>query len=385
MKPDERKLYRISARVRARIDKLYVNVTGQTIHPGDPLASIYSEAFASTIQNLFDARRESDKELIRDRLRKWGVDDDQIKEIEAAGKPTDHVTLRSPYHGHVLKKYQVEGEYVEESAPLFDVADLTTVWIEAKAYEADESLLKEGLPVRATTEALPNRVFRGKVAFVHPHLDPATRTLLVRFDIDNPDHEKRPEVSLRPDMFATVTIDVPADQLGQEYPSRDGRVLAVPEDAVVFTGGPKIVYRQEAPSVFDAVPVEIGPLLTRADGNGFYPVLKGLAEGEKVVTTGSYLLDAETRVSSAAGSIYYGGGGAVEVGGRLVRGGAADHPRGRGGRRQGEPGQAQHAGPAPRGGAKVLPGPRDSPRLDGYAGQAAAQGTSRSSCAARTA
>ena len=141
-----------------------------------------------------------------------------------------------------------------------------------------------------------------------------SRTLLVRFDVDNPDHEKRPEVSLRPDMFATVTIDVPADQLGQEYPSRDGRVLAVPEDAVVFTGGPKIVYRQEAPSVFDAVPVEIGPLLTRADGNGFYPVLKGLAEGEKVVTTGSYLLDAETRVSSAAGSIYYGGGGASKSG-----------------------------------------------------------------------
>jgi Cu(I)/Ag(I) efflux system membrane fusion protein len=309
VKPDERKLYRISARVRGRLDKLYANVTGQTVHPGEPLASIYSEAVASTIQNLFDARREPDKELVRDRLRKWGVDDDQIKEIEAAAKPADHITLRSPYHGHVLKKYPVEGEYVEESAPLYDVADLTTVWIEAKAFEADVSLLKEGLPVRAAAEALPNRVFTGKIAQVHPHLDPATRTLLVRFDIDNPDHEKRPEVSLRPDMFATVTIDVPADQLGREYPSRGGRVLAVPEAAVVFTGGPKVVFRQEEPSVFDAVPVEIGPLLTRADGNGFYPVLKGLAEGDKVVTTGSYLLDAETRVSSAAGSIYYGGSG----------------------------------------------------------------------------
>ncbi len=318
VKPDERKLYRISARVRRRIDKLYANVTGQTIHPGEPLASIYSESFASTIQNLFDARRESDKADIRERLRKWGVDDEQIKEIEAAGKPTDHVTLRSPYHAHILKKYAIEGEYVEESAPIFDVADLSTVWIEAQAYEADVSLLKEGLPVRATTEALPNRVFSGKIAFVHPHLDPTTRTLLVRYDIDNPDHDKRPEVSLRPGMFATVTIDVPADQLGQEYPSRDGRVLAVPEEAVVFTGGPKIVFRQETPTVFDAVRVEIGPLLTRADGNGFYPVLKGLAERDKVVTTGSYLLDAETRVSSAVGSIYYGGSGSKSGQGRAT-------------------------------------------------------------------
>jgi multidrug efflux pump subunit AcrA (membrane-fusion protein) len=307
VKPDERKLYRISARVRSRLDRLYANVTGQAIHPGDPLASIYSEAIASTIQNLLDVRRESDRELVRDRLRKWGVDDDQIKDIERAGKPTDHVTLRSTVHGHVLKKYQVEGEYVEESAPLYDVADLDTVWIEARAYEADVSLLREGLPVRATTEALPNRVFAGTLAQVHPHLDPATRTILVRFDIDNPDHDKKPEVSLRPDMFATVTIEVPAAQLGQEYPSRDGRVLAVPEGAVVFTGGRKIIFRQESPTAFDAVGVEVGPLLTGPDGNGFYPVHKGLAAGDRVVTTGSYLLDAETRVSPAAGSIYYGG------------------------------------------------------------------------------
>jgi hypothetical protein len=129
----------------------------------------------------------------------------------------------------------------------------------------------------------------------------------VRFDIDNPDHEKKPEVSLRPDMFATVTIDVPAGQPGQEYPSRDGRVLAVPEGAVVFTGSQKIVFRQESPTAFDAVGVEVGPLLTGPDGNGFYPVHKGLTAGDRVVTTGSYLLDAETRVSPAAGSIYSGG------------------------------------------------------------------------------
>jgi multidrug efflux pump subunit AcrA (membrane-fusion protein) len=311
---DERRLHRISARVKGRIDKLYANVTGQTIRPGDPLADIYSPDLVSTVQNLLDARREPDKELVRDRLRKWGVGDDQIKEMERAGKPIEHVTIRSPYHGHVVKKYQVEGEYVEESAPLYDVADLTTVWIEAQVYENETAFLKVGLPVRATTEALPGRVFAGKVAFVNPHLEASSRTLRVRFDIDNPDHEKRPEVSLRPNMYATVTIDVPGEELRQDYARQGGKVLAVPEGSVVFTGGQKVVFRQGSPTAFDAVAVEVGPLLTRADGTAFYPVLKGLEPGDRVVTAGSYLLDAETRVSAAAGSIYYGGSGGSKSG-----------------------------------------------------------------------
>lgn len=306
---DERRLYRVAARVKGRIDKLYVSVTGQNVNPGDPLADIYSPDLVSTAQNLLDAQRDSDKELVRDRLRKWGVGDDQIRAMERAGKPSEHVTIRSLYHGHVVKKYPVEGEYVEESAPLFDLADLTTVWVEAQVYENETGFLKVGLPVRATTEALPNREFAGKVAFVNPHLEAGSRTLRVRFDIDNPDHEKRPEASLRPKMFATVTIDVPAAQLAEPYAARDGRILAVPEGAVVFTGGQKIVFRQEAPTAFDAVAVEVGPLLTGADGDGYYPVVKGLQAGDRVVTTGSYLLDAETRVSPAAGSIYSGQGG----------------------------------------------------------------------------
>jgi Cu(I)/Ag(I) efflux system membrane fusion protein len=306
---DENGLSRISARVRMRIDRLYVRETGATIRKGDPLADVYSEDIVSTVQNLLDAPREGDRELARDRLHKWGIDDDQIREFERAGKPITHVTLRSPVHGHVTRKYAVEGEYVAESAPLYDVADLATVWVEAQVYENELSFLKEGLPVKATTEALPNRVFAGKVAFVYPHLEQASRTLRVRFTIENPDHQKRPEASLRPGVYARVAIDVPAEQLPQHYASRAGRVAAVPEEAVVYTGGQKIVFRQEAPSVFDAVAVELGPLLSGPGGSRFYPVVKGLEAGQRVVTTGSFLLDAETRVSPAAGSIYSGGTG----------------------------------------------------------------------------
>jgi hypothetical protein len=111
--------------------------------------------------------------------------------------------------------------------------------------------------------------------------------------------------------YATVTIDIPAAELGQQFVSKDGGILAVPDTAVIFTGAQKIVFRQgDSPSVFDAVQVELGPLITGPNDIAFYPVLKGLQPGDRVVTVGSYLLDAENKVSGAAGSIYYGGTGA---------------------------------------------------------------------------
>src|SRR5262249_35907861 len=146
-----------------------------------------------------------------------------------------------------------------------------TVWIEAQVYEADQAFLTKGLPVRATTDALPGRVFTGKLAFVHPHLDQYTRTLKVRFNFDNPDHEARPEATLRPGMYVTVPIDVPATELGLKVPEREGRVLAVPETAVVHTGSLKVVWRQDAPTVFDAVPVELGPPIAGPNYTKFYP------------------------------------------------------------------------------------------------------------------
>jgi multidrug efflux pump subunit AcrA (membrane-fusion protein) len=310
---DERKLRRISARVKGRIDKLFVNFTGQDVHPGDELARIYSPDLVTTVQNLLDARSggsRSLQRLARDRLRLWGIDDEQIRQMERTGKRITHLTLRSPVHGYVRKKYQVEGDYVEESAPILDLADLSTVWVEAQVYEQDMGWLKVGQRVRATAEGLPGRAFEGKISFLYPHLDQASRTLRVRFDIPNPDHQKKPEASLRPGMFATVRIDIPATQLGQSFPTRGDGVLAVPEDAVVYTGSRKIVFRQEGETTFDAVQVELGPLAVTPAGDTFYPVLKGLQEGEKVASVGSYLLDAENRVSAAAGSIYYGGGGA---------------------------------------------------------------------------
>ena len=124
------------------------------------------------------------------------------------------MTIRSPISGHVIKKYQVEGEYVEEGMPLYDVADLSTVWIEAQVYEDELAFLKRGAS-RSAPPPRPSRTAssQGKLAFIHPHLDASTRTLKVRFDMDNPDHD------LRPGMYATVAVP---DQVPRHARAGDG-------------------------------------------------------------------------------------------------------------------------------------------------------------------
>jgi Cu(I)/Ag(I) efflux system membrane fusion protein len=343
---DERKLARISARVtgKTRIDKLYVNVTGQHVRKGEPLADLYSPDLVVTVQNLLDARQNNNRSLekmAQDRLRLWGVEDDQIEDLLKTGHSITHVTIRSPIHGHIIKKYQVEGEYVEEGARLYDVANLSTVWIEAQVYEDELAFIKLDLPVVATTKSFPSREFKGKLIFLHPHLDATTRTLKVRFDMDNAEHE------LRPGMYATVHFQSPVARLPtlhEEWQRRwreqttseltmaallspglpvAGRglaalltaateeavvsrdlVLAVPESAVIDTGSRRFVYREAEPDVYDQLEVQLGPR-----SGAFYPVLRGLEPGDRVATTGSFLIDAETRLTAGAASTYFGASG----------------------------------------------------------------------------
>lgn len=346
---DERRLSRITVRAggKSRIDKLYVNVTGQAVKPGDPLALVYSPELTTTAQNLIDAHRSGNADLARiaeDRLRLWGIDAVQIAEIRRTARPVTHLTVRAPSGGQVIRKYQVEGEYVDEGARLYDLADLSHVWVEAQVYETQIALVQEGLPVAASTVAYPDREFAGRVALIQPHLDPGTRTVRVRFDIDNAGGE------LRPGMFATVRLHRPVAETDQfaraavdgwrdataivsslapgdpaamlamlvrtaadEAVRRQGLVLAVPEGSVIDTGSRKVVYREASPGVYEGVEVWLGP---RSDA--YYPVVRGLAQGDRVVTTGSFLIDAETRLNPAAGSIYIGGSSGSKSGGSVT-------------------------------------------------------------------
>jgi membrane fusion protein, copper/silver efflux system len=355
---NETKLAHLATRQKGRIVKLFANYTGQEVKQGEKLATLdvrYNQELMVTLEDLRRARQGGDKEseqMARQRLRLWDIDDEQLKEFLRTGKMNAEVIVRAPIHGHVIKKYQREGSFVEDGTPLYDIADLDSVWIEAQVYESDQALLRVGQPIQATTLALPDRVFDGILDFVYPHLDENSRTLTVRFHIPNKGH------LLRPGMYATVRIDVPAAQVvslsralaldaaaentadtvahalaapagtsagtglfpllrAAERQARlqRGLVLAVPDSAVIDTGSLKIVYREASPGVYEGVAVRLGPRLTDlGDTIAWYPVLHGLEEGEKVVTNGSFLIDAETRLNPAAGSIYFGGSGGNKSG-----------------------------------------------------------------------
>jgi multidrug efflux pump subunit AcrA (membrane-fusion protein) len=332
---NERGQRTVSARVAGRIDKLLVNETGRMVEAGDDLALLYSPDLLVTEQNLLAAQRSNNRTLLdsaRTRLELLGVGADQIAEILAAGKENVHLRIRSPISGHVITKYVREGQYVQEGTPLYELADLSTVWIQAQVYEDDLAFLPSGyehgaaapqaeaVNVTASTRAVPDEVFRGKLAFVYPHADQDTRTVSVRFELDNPGHK------LRPGTTATVTFDVQpralrlfdSQQASDEDRARlaEGQVLAVPEGSVIDTGAQQIVYREASPGVYEGVEVALGPRMARPDGAPFYPVLRGLHRGDHVVTSGSFLVDAETRLNPAAGSIYFGGGGSGAQAGR---------------------------------------------------------------------
>jgi Cu(I)/Ag(I) efflux system membrane fusion protein len=365
---NESGMKQVAARVKGRLDKLFVNETGQMVDEGDELALLYSPDLNVTMQNLVDAKRAGNADLLRiarERLELWGISPEQIEEVLRSGKANTHLKIHSPQGGHVLKKYVKEGQYVEEGSPLYDIVDLATVWIQAQVYEEDMVFLptfhqplrdakkaKQVLQVTATTGS--GETFHGGLTFVYPHVDQETRTVVARFEVKNPGHK------LRPGTTATVKFKIPPQRLpvlhqaeteawwqqtavdglrlalspvrglgaglgpllhaaGRRALLAQGRVLAVPDSAVIDTGDQKIVYREIAPAEYEGVLVQLGPRMLGPDDVSYYPILRGLETGDRVVTAGSFLVDAETRLNPAAGSIYFGGSGAHSHGGVNVR------------------------------------------------------------------
>jgi Cu(I)/Ag(I) efflux system membrane fusion protein len=364
---DESRLSRIVSRVDGYVEKLYVDTTFTMVHKGDPLAEIYSPELYSTARELVVATRGGGvgdlAAAARNKLLLLGVSQQEIDGITAAGKPLPRLVIRSPQTGYVVDKKIVRGAGVEAKMTLFEVADLSAVWVEADVYEKDIPYLQLGQEVEATVEAYPNRTFTGKLALIYPQLDIATRTNRIRFELANPRHE------LRPGMFATVRINTPLENIepyksaaqvvplslrerarvkatsenagnpadtvrnsphpnplpkgegtvlspsrakgeGIEAPRR--QFLAVPERAVIDTGAKKVVYVEREPGMFEGVEVKLGP---RQDA--YYPVLAGLKPGDKVAAAGGFLIDAETRLNPAAAATYFGASGGPQAGGHI--------------------------------------------------------------------
>jgi len=299
---DQSRLSRIVSRVSGYVEKLYVDKTYVMVKQDEPLAEIYSpELYATSQELLLAAERGANSELVapaRQRLKLLGVSDEEIDAMIASGKAIPRLVIRSPRAGQVIGKEIVAGARVEEGMTLLDIADLSTVWIEADVYEKDMAYLRPGQAIRATVEAVPNRIFRGEVSLIYSQLDPATRTVRVRLKVNNDSGE------LRPGMFATVRIDTPLDGAEQ---FKSGRVLAVPERSVVDTGTRQIVYVEREPGLFEGVEVQLGPRVGE-----FYPVLSGLEPGQKVAAAGAFLIDAETRLNPSVGTYFGASGGPVQ-------------------------------------------------------------------------
>ncbi len=369
---DESKLSKIVSRTKGYIEKLYIDRTFVTVTKGQPLAELYSPEIYSSVQELLLSKKYKDNSLAdasRERLQLFGIDDKEIDSLLKANEAHPKIILRAPSSGHVIQKNVVEGAAVDAGATLFEVADMSTVWIEAEVYERNISLLHVGQDIEATVDALPGEVFRGQVSLVHPHLETATRTNRVRLTLANPEHK------LRPGMFATVKIKTPLvemepfrsaiDAAQQRPTAQDDATLIAYQKICPVSGRPlgsmgtPVKVQADSQTVFLccsgctdefrkntakylaklaappadavlAVPeqavidtgtqtlayVERNPgvfeavevkLGPRADG--YYSVIEGLSRGDHVAAAGAFLIDAETRLNPAAASAYFGASG----------------------------------------------------------------------------
>jgi len=287
----------ISMRYAGRIEKIFLTYTGQQVHKGDSVVSVYSPDMITAQQefllasdsysqiddtNAFNAQDQ--KVLLdhaREKLRFWGYTNDQINLLAGTKQVMPDVTVISPVSGIVVRKNIQPGQYIQTGDVAYDVADLSTVWLYAQVYEYEMQLVKVGQVVTATCDAYPGRIFKGRIASLDPVVDPVSRAVKVRADIDNPGGE------LKVGMYVSTVIHVHLS------PS-----LAVPASAVLSTGDRQIVWVQKSNALFEARRV-VTSIRTRE----YVQILNGLDTGDAVVSSGGYLIDSESQLESVTDSM----------------------------------------------------------------------------------
>jgi Cu(I)/Ag(I) efflux system membrane fusion protein len=291
VEPDLQKHWAFVARVDGYVKELFVPSAGQLVEKDAPLMSIYSPDLFTTERELVMLLRMRDEAKAKDaratperliaaaesRLRQWNITDDQIAEIERKRAPSDALTLRSPFRGVVQEVPAHQGVNVKVGDHLIDIADLSVVWVSAEFYESELSMLKTGQSVTITTSSYPNERFEGQVAVISPFLEQTKRTAKVRIDIPNPDFK------LRPGMYANV-------ELGMDM----GEGLTVPASAVMPTGSREIAFVDKGGGKLEPRVVQLGEQI-----GDHYEVKSGLAEGERVIASANFLIDAESKVQGA--------------------------------------------------------------------------------------
>jgi Cu(I)/Ag(I) efflux system membrane fusion protein len=279
----------VTTKFKGWVEKLYVDTTGQQVHRGDPLFEIYSpELYSAEVEYLLsrrtgnqaaDAGVEALRTSARLKLKYWDISDQQIAELDKSGEPKKTLQVLAPIDGFVTEKRVVEGQMVDAGMKIYRLADLGLVWVQGEIYEQDLPYIKLGQEAVVTLSYLPDRKFRGRVTYIYPYLDEKTRTVHVRMEFHNPGF------FLKPGMFASVEL----------YAELAKSALLVPDSAVLRSGEQNTVFVALDGGRFDPRAVVLGP---RAE-NDMYQVLDGLAEGERVVTSGQFMLDSESQLREA--------------------------------------------------------------------------------------
>jgi Cu(I)/Ag(I) efflux system membrane fusion protein len=281
----------VSARFRGRIEKLYVNYTGEVVQKGQPLFELYSpdlvsaerdfvlalEGLKSAPASNSMAREQQDQlvKAVRDRLHiHFGMTDEQIAELEKKKDVRNKVIFHSPIQGTVIRKQIAEGQYVDEGMEIYQLADLSRVWIYLDVYEKDIHSVRLGQPVQVSSEAYPDESVTGRVTFIDPVLNSEARTIRVRTEFANSNGKLKPQMYVKAKLSAQVPLGI-----------------AVPISAVLSTGKHNLVWVEVQPNMFEPRDVVLG-----ASTDSYYEVLSGLKGGENIVVSGGFLIDSESQL-----------------------------------------------------------------------------------------
>lgn len=289
---DETRVRKINVKVDGFVEKLYVDYIGKLVHRGDALFSLYSPDLLSAEQEYLLALRTrqelsaspAGEDLVasaRRRLELWDIPQSEIDSLEQTQTPHRTLTLRSPVSGVVTAKNIVQGSRLTMGETPFEITDLSEVWVLADAHESDLPRVRLGTPVTLKLEAVPDRVFTGKVRFIEPVLEPKTRTVKVRLAFANPRGE------LRPEMFGEVV-----------FHSRPHQGLRVPLDSVIDSGDRKVVFVALGDGRFEPREVKAGDM-----AGDLVEVTQGVLEGESVVDRASFLVDSESQLKAALAAV----------------------------------------------------------------------------------
>jgi Cu(I)/Ag(I) efflux system membrane fusion protein len=291
---DERGYSQITLKVSGWVREVFVDSVGRPVRKGEPLFTLYSPDLLATQDEYLLAlkmkaqvgasplaeAKENAAALVasaRERLRLWDLPDAQIAALEQRGKAEPVITVYAPVSGIVLKREAMPGKYVEPNTILYEMADLSTAWISADIYESEVAAVKLNQPASVEFAAYPGETFRAKVAYIYPSLNEAARTVRVRLELPNPG------LKLKPGMFGTVTLRTDS-----------AKALVVPKEAVLDTGLRQLVYLDKGQGIYQPAPVKLG-----RKSQDRVEVLEGLKEGDQVVTSANFLLDADSKLASA--------------------------------------------------------------------------------------